>query len=94
VNAAAGRGRQAVLVAAQALTIVALRGSAAAAAAAIPSSELPGRERERFVDPPGARLLYPDERRTVLPYEAGSSGVECPPPVKQRTRKGRKPRRC
>jgi hypothetical protein len=94
MNAAARPGRQAVLAVAQALTIVALSASVAAAAAAIPSSELPGRERKLFVDPPGARLLNPGEPRTVLPYEARPSGVECRSHVKPRARKGRKARRC
>ena len=94
MSAAARAGREAVLAAAQAPIIVALTASVAAAAAAIPASELPGRERQLFIDPPGARLLYPAEPGTVLPYEAAPLGVECTPRVKQRTRKGRKPPRC
>jgi hypothetical protein len=94
MSAAARAGCEALLAAAQALIIVALTASVAAAAAAIPASELPGRERQLFIDPPGARLLDRGEPGTVLPYEAGPSGAECPLQVKRRARKGRKPRRC
>jgi hypothetical protein len=62
---------------------------AAAAAPRIPSSEAPGRERERFVDPPGARLLQPTEPSTVLPYGTGRPAIDCPP----RTRHGKRVRR-
>jgi hypothetical protein len=42
-------------------------GSALAAAAPkVPSSALPGRERERFVDPPIARFFQPDVRSEPL----------------------------
>ena len=42
----------------------------ASAAPRIPAGELPGRERERFIDRPGEKLLLPREPTTVLPWEA------------------------
>jgi hypothetical protein len=47
---------------------------AALAAAAIPSSELPGRERYRFVDPPGAGLMQPSEPPVRFPWDAKPAG--------------------
>jgi hypothetical protein len=49
---------------------LAISASAVLAAAQIPAGDLPGRERYRFVDPPGARLLQPSEPSTALPYGA------------------------
>jgi hypothetical protein len=65
--------------------------SVAAAAPRIPSSELPGRERYRFVDPPGARLLEPRESTVALPSAEEPRGSNCPPSRKgKRTRKGKR----
>jgi len=61
-----------------------------AAAAQISGSDLPGRARERFVDPPGASLLQPREPNTVLPYGAGGPQLGCPPGKSQRKQRGRK----
>jgi hypothetical protein len=88
------RGRRATLATLRALTLVAISTSFAAAAARIPSSELPGRERERFVDPPGARLLQPTAPSTILPWEARPPDPECRPSTMRGKRKARKPRRC
>ena len=83
------------ITAAQAITIVAMSASVATAAAVrIPSSDLPGRERERFVDPPAARLFRPPEPSAVLPYEARPAGTYCSPRLELGTRKARKHRRC
>lgn len=46
----------------------------ALAAAAIPSSELPGRERYRFVDPPGANLMQPTQPSVQFPWDARPAG--------------------
>ena len=46
----------------------------AAAAPQIPASELPGRERERFMDRPGENLLLRRAPTTVLPWETNPSG--------------------
>jgi hypothetical protein len=47
---------------------------AALAATAIPSSELPGRERYRFVDPPGAGLMQPTQPSPRFPGDAKPAG--------------------
>jgi hypothetical protein len=60
------------------------------AAAQISGSDLPGRERDRFVDPPGAGLLQPRGPNTALPYGANGPQFGCPPGKshhKQRARK-------
>ena len=60
------------------------------AAAQISGSDLPGRARERFVDPPGAGLLQPRQPSTVLPYDARGPQFGClpgKPHRKQRVRK-------
>jgi hypothetical protein len=61
-----------------------------AAAAQISGSDLPGRERDRFVDPPGARLLQPRERNTVLPYGTSGPQIGCPPGKSHRKQRARK----
>jgi hypothetical protein len=94
MTAAIRHGCRSVATAAQALAIVAISTSIAAAAALIPSSELPGRERYRFVDPPGARLLQPGEPNTILPWEARPPGPECRPGSTRGKKKARKHRRC
>jgi hypothetical protein len=75
-------------------TIVFLVIGAAVAAAAprIPSSELPGRERYRFVDPPGSRLLLPSESTVALPSAVEPKGGNCPP--SRKAKRARKSRRC
>jgi hypothetical protein len=50
--------------------LLAIGTTSSAAAPQIPASELPGRERERFVDRPGENLLLPRQPTTVLPWEA------------------------
>jgi hypothetical protein len=87
-------GRRAIATAALALAIGAISTSLAAAAARIPSSEPPGLERKRFVDPPGAGLLQPSEPSTILPWEARPPGPECRPGSTRGKKKARKPRRC
>jgi hypothetical protein len=89
-----GRRRRAIVATAQVLVMVALSTSFAVAAARIPSSEPPGLERKRFVDPPGAQLLQPSEPSTVLPWEARPSGAECRPGATRGKRKARQHRRC
>jgi hypothetical protein len=83
-----------MMATAQALAIVTIGTSLAAAAALIPSSELPGRERYRFVDPPGAQLLQPSEPSTILPWEARPRGTECRPGTRRGKWKARKHTRC
>jgi hypothetical protein len=74
-----------------AIAILAFGASVAAAAPRIPSSELPGRERDRFVDPPGARLLQPRESTVALPSAVEPRGSNCPSSGKgKRTRKGKR----
>jgi hypothetical protein len=65
---------------------------AAGAAPHIPSSEAPGRERERFIDPPGAKLLKPNQPSTVLPYGPRSFELRCRPRGDRHKAHGR--RRC
>jgi hypothetical protein len=79
--------------AAPALVILALSTSLAAAAPRIPSSEPPGLERKRFVDPPGARLLQPQEPGTILPWEQPPTSA-CPPGTPRGKKKTRRHRRC
>ena len=62
----------------------------ATAAAQISGSDLPGRGRERFVDPPGASLLQPRESNTVLPYGANGTQFGCPPRKSHRKQRARK----
>jgi hypothetical protein len=78
---------------AQALAIVAISTSFATAAARIPSSEPPGLERKRFVDPPGARLLQPSQPGTILPWEQPSTSA-CPPGTPRSKKKARRHKRC
>jgi hypothetical protein len=74
-----------------AFVVLALGASVAAAAPRIPSSELPGRERYRFVDPPGSRLLLPSESTVALPSAVEPRGSNCPPSRKgKRARKGKR----
>jgi len=61
------------------LVLLAAGLGSAAAQPRIPSSDLPGRERERFVDPPGSSLIYPSQPSTTLPYEARRPGCEIQP---------------
>ena len=79
------RRRMAVLVIVAALPI-----GVGAASAQISGSDLPGRERDRFVDPPGARLLQQGEPNTVLPYGASGPQFGCPPGKSQRKQRARK----
>jgi hypothetical protein len=67
-----------------------LIGTSVAAAQIIPGGDLPGRERERFVDPPGARLLQPRAPDTVLPYGARGLRLDCLPGKSQRKQRARK----
>ena len=53
-------------------------GATLAAAAQIPASELPGRERVRFIERPGENLLLRRAPATRLPWEATApSGGKC-----------------
>ena len=61
-----------------------------AAAAQISGGDLPGRQRYRFVDPPGAQLLQPREPNTVLPYGARGPQLGCPPGKAHRKQRARK----
>ena len=61
------------LIAAAAL----LTSMAAGAAPRISGGEPPGRERYRFIDPPGAQLLQPSQPSTILPWEAGPPRRDC-----------------
>jgi hypothetical protein len=54
-----------------------LASMAAGAAAGISGSNLPGRERYQFIDPPGAGLLQPSQPSTILPWEAGPPRRDC-----------------
>jgi hypothetical protein len=56
-------------------TVLALGATQGAlAAAAIPSSELPGRERFRFVDPPAQRGMQPGQPSVQFPWDATPGG--------------------
>jgi hypothetical protein len=57
--------------------IALLASMAVCAAAGISGSNLPGRERYRFIDPPGAGLLQPSQPSTILPWEAGPPRGDC-----------------
>jgi hypothetical protein len=70
-------------IAAFAIAVVALGAGVGPATSQIPPSELPGRERSRFVDPPGARLMQPTGPSTVLPYGRRKWELDCPPPTRQ-----------
>ena len=61
-----------------------------AAAAQISGGDLLGRQRYRFVDPPGAQLLQPREPNTVLPYGAHGPQFGCPPRKSHRKQRARK----
>ena len=63
-----------------------------AAAAQISGGDLPGRQRYRFVDPPGAQLLQPREPNMVLPY--GTHGLQFGCPPGKAHRKHRAHKRC
>ena len=65
---------------------------AAAAAPQIPASESPGRERERFTDPPGAKLLQRNQPSTVPPYGTRPFELSCRPRAGKRKAPAR--RRC
>jgi hypothetical protein len=93
MTAAIRHGCRAILALAQALAIVAFSTSLAAAAARIPSSEPPGLERKRFIDPPGAQLLQPQEPSTILPWEQPST-FACPPGTPRGKKKARRHKRC
>ncbi len=49
--------------------LLAIGTTSSVAAPQIPASELPGRERERFIDRPGENLLLPRQPTTVLPWQ-------------------------
>jgi hypothetical protein len=78
------------ILAAIAFMMIGIGTAAAAAVPRIPSSEAPGRERERFVDPPGARLLQPSQPSTVLPYGTQPFELHCRPRATHRKARGRK----
>ena len=61
-----------LLVIATVLVLGATQG--ALAAAAIPSSDLPGRERYRFIEPPAQRGMQPGQSSTQFPWDATSGG--------------------
>ena len=61
-----------LLVIATALVLGATQG--ALAAAAIPSSDLPGRERYRFIDPPAQQGMQPGRSSTQFPWDAQPRG--------------------
>lgn len=86
-------GSRVIVTVAQALPMVAIGTSLAAAAARIPSSEPPGLERKRFIDPPGAQLLQPTQPSTILPWEQPST-FACPPGTPRGKKKARRHRRC
>ena len=71
----------------KAFALVVIGASAAGGAPQIPSSELPGRERERFVDPPGARLREPTRPVVSLPGEALPAVRKCKPRAARAKRK-------
>jgi len=60
----------------RAITLL-LLASPALAAPRIPASDLPGRERYRFEDPPAARLLAPRAPTKVLPDTAQRLDSNC-----------------
>jgi hypothetical protein len=70
-------------IAALAIAVVVLGATVGPAMSQIPPSELPGRERSRFVDPPGAQLMQPTGPSTVLPYGRRQWELDCPPPTRQ-----------
>jgi hypothetical protein len=88
-GAALASGTAMKSIAAFAIAIVVLGASVGPATSQIPPSELPGRERSRFVDPPGARLMQPTGPSTILPYGGRPWELDCPP----RTRPGRRSRK-
>ena len=57
---------------AAALVLTATHG--AFAAPAISGSDLPGRERYRFVDPPGAGLMQPTQPSVQFPWDGRPAG--------------------
>ena len=63
---------------------------ATSAAAQISGGDLPGRARERFVDPPGTSLLQPRQSNTALPYGANGPQLGCPPGKSHRKQRARK----
>jgi len=60
------------------------------AEAQIAGGDRPGRERYRFVDPPGQQLLQPRGPNTVLPYGARGPQFGCPPRKAHRKQRARK----
>jgi hypothetical protein len=70
-----------------ALVVLALGTSLAAAAPQVPSGEPPGRERYRFVDPPGAGLQLPREPSTTLPYETRRPAPDCAKPGRKKRKR-------
>ena len=74
----------------RAAAIVLLMGTTVCVAAPrIPSSDLPGRERQRFIDPPGFREITPRP-----PLVVPDSGVKTKSKRKCRARKSGKRRSC
>jgi hypothetical protein len=74
----------------RAAAILLLIGSSVCAAAPrIPSSDLPGRERQRFIDPPGFREIAP-----TPPLVIPNTGVRPKSKRKCRARKSGKRRAC
>jgi hypothetical protein len=69
-------------------------GAVAVAGPRIPSSELPGRERERFVDPPGARLMQPGGPAISWPNAVRPTDPQCRPRASHRKQRSPKRRRC
>jgi hypothetical protein len=55
-------------------SLLAVDTTSAVAAPQIPAGELPGRERERFIERPGESLLLRRAPTTVLPWETTPSG--------------------
>ena len=71
-------------------SVVAVLPAGVDAAAQISGGDLPGRQRYRFVDPPGAQLLQPREPNTVLPHGARGPQFGCPPRKAHRKQRARK----
>jgi hypothetical protein len=73
----------------RAAAILLLMGTTVCVAAPIPSSDLPGRERQRFIDPPGFREITPRP-----PLVVPDTGVKTKGKRKCRGRKAGKRRSC
>ena len=85
-----GRSRATRVVMVFASVVAVLPAGVGAAAAQISGGDLPGRQRYRFVDPPGAQLLQPREPNTVLPYGTHGPQFGCPPGKAHRKQRARK----